>query len=92
MSASGTSRYFAASRNLVLSEYSGLRQAVRPPNVGGTIVYREVTADETRTVMPGETVELPLAEIKRLTELGFVERSDGKFMTHTDASISNPRL
>jgi hypothetical protein len=49
----------------------------RRHEANGTIVYRDVTANETRAALPGEEVELPLTEIKRLIDLGFLVAADG---------------
>jgi hypothetical protein len=50
----------------------------RAAEVNGAILYRDVTAQETRSAGPGEIVELPINEIERLTELGFVTSIDGQ--------------
>jgi len=47
-------------------------------DVQGTIVHRDVTAEGYRSAGPGEVVELPEAEIERLTGLGFLVALDDK--------------
>jgi hypothetical protein len=48
----------------------------RPYEVNGVIMYRDITAQEIHVAGPGEVVELPLTEITRLTELGFLTPID----------------
>jgi hypothetical protein len=44
----------------------------RPIEINGTTIHRNVEAAEIRIAGPGETVELPEAEIERLRGLGFL--------------------
>ena len=44
----------------------------RPFEVNGAIVYRDVTADETRSALPGDVVSMPQQEIDRLMALNFL--------------------
>jgi hypothetical protein len=46
--------------------------------VNGAILYHDVTAAEYRSAQPGEVVELPEAEVERLTGLGFLTSIDGQ--------------
>jgi hypothetical protein len=58
-----------------------------------------VTRQEIRTALPGEVVTLPLTEIERLTQLGFLvddkpaRRGNGKVAVDPETGIKNdPRL
>ncbi len=50
--------------------------------IDGTSTLKAITRAPMRAAGPGETVELPAAEVARLRDLGFLEREDGRFMTH----------
>ncbi len=71
----------------------GGRQVVigsRPYEVDGVVVHRDITTSETKIFNQGEEVELPLSEVVRLTELGFLEPIEPKAKPRPPVQTSIP--
>src|ERR1700730_12438167 len=71
----------------------------RPVEIDGTLIYKDVFAQEIRSAGPGEEVVLPVGEVERLRGLGYLvaiddkpaKRGNGK--GHSVTGIENdPRL